>query len=91
MINFLKKYPMSILLAIIALNLFSISNTLRDNGKLERDKQLCAADYAFGGADQWNKEGKGSYKSTLKKMGLPNDTDWISWYTAYCKDLKNNW
>ena len=53
-IFFLKKYPMSILLAIIALNLFSIAGTLKDNGKILKDngksliyKEACARYYAF--------------------------------------------
>ena len=32
---------MSILLAIIALNLFSIAGTLKNNGKAEVNKNLC--------------------------------------------------
>lgn len=38
---FIKKYPMSILLAIIAINLFSISNSLRKEAYLNREKNLC--------------------------------------------------
>ena len=53
-ISFLKKYPMSILLAIIALNLFSIAGTLKENGKILKEngkslmyKEACARYYAF--------------------------------------------
>jgi|TARA_A100001037_G_scaffold197069_1_gene176239 hypothetical protein len=46
-ISFIKKYPMSILLAIIALNLFSIASTLKENGKLLMYKEACARYYAF--------------------------------------------
>ena len=52
--SFLKKYPMSILLAIIAINLFSIAVTLKDNGKILKEngkslmyKEACARYYAF--------------------------------------------
>ena len=40
-IPFVKKYPMSILLAIIAINLFSIARSLRTEGHLNREKNLC--------------------------------------------------
>ena len=53
-ISFLKKYPMSILLAIIALNLYSIAGTLKENGKILKEngkslmyKEACARYYAF--------------------------------------------
>ena len=38
---FVKKYPMSILLAIIAINLFSIAGSLRTEANLNREKNLC--------------------------------------------------
>ena len=41
-ISFIKKYPMSILLAIIALNLFSIAGSLNTEAKLNRMKLDCA-------------------------------------------------
>ena len=40
-IPFVKKYPMSILLAIIAINLFSIADSLRKEAYLNREKNLC--------------------------------------------------
>ena len=40
-IQFVKKYPMSILLAIIAINLFSIAGSLRTEAYLNREKNLC--------------------------------------------------
>ena len=42
MLNFLKKYPMSILLGVIALNLFSIAGSLNTEAKLNRMKLDCA-------------------------------------------------
>ncbi len=35
-LSFLKKYPMSILLALIAINLFSIAGSLRTSAKLNK-------------------------------------------------------
>ncbi len=40
-IPFVKKYPMSILLAIIAINLFSIAGSLRTEANLNNEKNLC--------------------------------------------------
>ena len=40
-IPFVKKYPMTILLAIIAINLFSIAGSLRTEAYLNREKNLC--------------------------------------------------
>ena len=52
--SFLKKYPMSIILAIIAINLFSIAGTLKENSKILKEngksliyKEACARYYAF--------------------------------------------
>ena len=45
--SFLKKYPMSILLVIIAINLFSIAGRLKENGKSLMYKEACARYYAF--------------------------------------------
>ena len=42
MLNFLKKYPMSILLSIIALNLFSIAGSLKESAKRNQIELLCA-------------------------------------------------
>ena len=38
---FLKKYPMSILLALIAINLFSIAGSLSTSAKLDKMKITC--------------------------------------------------
>tara|TARA_Y100000287_G_scaffold151598_1_gene127278 strand:+ start:258 stop:482 length:225 start_codon:yes stop_codon:yes gene_type:complete len=38
---FIKKYPMSILLAIIALNLMSIAGSLKPTAKLNQMKLVC--------------------------------------------------
>tara|TARA_B100000902_G_C26475946_1_gene512426 strand:+ start:95 stop:328 length:234 start_codon:yes stop_codon:yes gene_type:complete len=41
MLDFIKKYPMSILLAIIAFNLFSIASSLKTEAKLNKQKLVC--------------------------------------------------
>ncbi len=39
---FIKKYPMSILLAIIALDLYSIGQSLKVESKINRQKLECS-------------------------------------------------
>ena len=41
-LSFIKKYPMSILLALIAINLFSIAGSLRTSAKLDKMRINCA-------------------------------------------------
>jgi len=38
---FTKKYPMSILLAIIALNLFSIAGSLKTEAEINKQRLTC--------------------------------------------------
>ena len=45
---FIKKYPMSILLAIIALNLFPIAGILRTSAKLDYKRLVCLGGYKYG-------------------------------------------
>ena len=63
---------MSILLGIIALNLFSIAGTLKNNGRLEVNKNLCGKWYAMVytklGVPQ--SEINAFYLSMAKKMGI---------------------
>ena len=40
-IPFIQKYPLSILIAIIAINLFSIAGSLRTKAYFYREKNLC--------------------------------------------------
>ena len=40
-VPFIKKYPMSILLAIIAINLMSIAGSLRTSAKIDYKKLVC--------------------------------------------------
>jgi len=83
---FIKKYPMSILLAIIALNLFSIAGTLKRNGKLNYHKQICTKKdaYIYGDYDYTNKELKTFRRSIARKLGIPrNQSD------EYCRRITN--
>ena len=41
-LSFIKKYPMSILLALITINLFSIAGSLRTSAKFEKMRINCA-------------------------------------------------
>ena len=69
-IAFLKKYPMNILLAIIAINLFSIAGSLKENAKLSYNNEVCARYFAFYsyGTD---KQAESIEISTAKKVNIP--------------------
>ena len=96
---------MSILLAIIAINLFSLSNNLKESGKLDRDRQLCARYWAFfKSADRWNDEKQRDrdsderiqkldqrYRETLKKMGLRETKENLLWISKYCDYLREEY
>ena len=79
-IPFIKKYPMSILLAIIALSLLNINKSLQDSAEVDRQKLLCArmsAYYAKG-------EPAGVFAEELQnKFDLKNFESLID----YCKSL----
>ncbi len=66
-VTFIKKYPMSILLAIIAINLFSIAGSLKTSAKLDFKRLVCLEGYKYG------KEG------LEKKIGVNygNQCKWI--------------
>ena len=67
---FIKKYPMSILLAIIALNLFSIAGSLKENAKLAYYQEVCARYFAFYsyGTDE---QAESNELITAKKVKVP--------------------
>ena len=46
-LSFIKKYPLSILLGIIVINLMTISGHLRVNAKLALCKEACSRYFAF--------------------------------------------
>ena len=65
-IEFIKKYPMSILLAIIAINLYSIGGSLKMEKDINRDKLFCI-DY-YKGITPFDK-----IKKQLKKPKMNKD------------------
>ena len=70
---FIKKYPMSILLAIIAINLFSIAGTLKNNGKTEVNKNLCTKFYALAYSKPLKPQNEvdAFKRSIARKIGIP--------------------
>ena len=81
---FIKKYPISIFLSIIALQLVSISGKLDQSGRLDGDLRACL---------KWQtsflkgtlKQSKNNKKSAAKKIGIPYDSVF-----TYCKLLTKN-
>tara|TARA_B100000212_G_C26968119_1_gene361357 strand:- start:158 stop:427 length:270 start_codon:yes stop_codon:yes gene_type:complete len=78
---FIKKYPMSILLAIIALNLFSIAGSLKENAKLAYYQEVCARYFAFYsyGTDE---QAESNELITSKKVKVP-----VELVDAYCQRI----
>ena len=86
--SFLKKYPMSILLAIIAINLFSIAGTLKENGKILKEngkslmyKEACARYYAFYSSGD-DEQAESREKLTASIVDLP-----LELVDAYCQRI----
>ena len=80
-LSFIKKYPISILLGIIVINLISISGHLKVNSKLAFYKEACSryfAFYAYGTDQQAEKK---EYK-TAKKLKIP-----VELVDAYCQRI----
>ena len=73
MLNFIKKYPMSILLGIIALNLFSIAGSLRTSAQLDRMKISCI---------YWEND-----ISTRKKLANKIGIDLKDFESYFCGDV----
>ena len=67
---FVKKYPISILLGIIVINLMTISGYLRVNAKLDLYKEACSRYFAFYayGTDQQAEKNK---LKTAKNLKVP--------------------
>jgi len=80
-ILFIKKYPLSILLGIIIVNLMTISEHLRVNSKLAFNKEACSryfAYYAYGTDQQ-------AYKNefeTAKRLKVP-----VELIDSYCQNI----
>ena len=80
-LSFIKKYPLSILLGIIVINLITISAHLRVNSTLAFYKQVCSkyfAFYAYGTDQQAEKK---EFK-TAKKLKIP-----VELVDAYCQRI----
>ena len=80
-LSFVKKYPICILLGIIAVNLMTISVHLSNNSKLAFNKEACSRYFAFYayGTDQQAETNE--YK-TAKKLKVP-----VELLDAYCQRI----
>ena len=70
MLNFLKKYPMSILLAIIALNLFSIAGSLKSEAELNEMKIICLQKDFYTAEQLEKKLGKYIYSCNVLRRAI---------------------
>ena len=80
-LSFIKKYPISILLGIIVINLMTISAHLRVNAKLALYKEACSRYFAFYayGTDQ---QAEKNELKTAKKLKVP-----VELVDAYCQRI----
>jgi len=80
-LSFIKKYPISILLGIIVINLMIISSHLRVNSKLAFKKVACSRYFAFYayGTDQ---QAEKNELKTAKKLKVP-----VELLDAYCQSI----
>ena len=80
-LSFIKKYPLSILLGIIVINLMTISANLRVNSKLAFYKEVCSRYFAFYayGTDQ---QALKNEHNTAKKLRIPEEL-----VDAYCQRI----
>ena len=80
-LSFIKKYPISILLGIIVINLMTISAHLKVNSKLAFKKVACSRYFAFYayGTDQ---QAEKNELKTAKKLNIP-----IELLDAYCQRI----
>ena len=80
-LSFIKKYPLSILLGIIIINLMTISANLRVNSKLAFYKEACSRYFAFYayGTDQ---QAQNNEIRTAKKLKIP-----LELVDAYCQRI----
>ena len=74
---------MTIILAIIAINLFSIAGSLKENAKLAYLKEVCARYFAFYsyGTDE---QAESNEKITAEKVKVP-----VELVDAYCSRIVN--
>ena len=80
-ISYIKKYPISILLGIIVINLITISGHLRVTSKLAFYKEACSRYFAFYayGTDQ---QAQNNEIRTAKKLKIP-----LELVDAYCQRI----
>ena len=80
-LSFIKKYPISIILVIIVINLISISGHLRINSKLAFNKETCSRYFAFYayGTDQ---QAEKNELKIAKKLKIP-----VKLVDAYCQSI----
>ena len=80
-LSYIKKYPISILLGFIVINLISISEHLKVNSKLALYKEACSRYFAFYayGTDQQAEENE---LKTARKLNVP-----IELVDAYCQRI----
>ena len=80
-LSFIKKYPISILLGIIVINLISISGHLRINSKLALYKEACSRYFAFYayGTDQ---QAEKNEIETANKLDIP-----VELVDGYCQRI----
>ena len=80
-LSFFKKYPISILLGLIVINLMTISAHLRVNSKLAFNKEACSRYFAFYayGTDQ---QAEKNELKTAKKLNVP-----VKLLDAYCQRI----
>ena len=80
-LSFIKKYPLSILLGIIVINLMTISANLRVNSKLAFYKEVCSRYFAFYAYGTDQQALKNEY-ITAKKLRIPEEL-----VDAYCQRI----
>ena len=80
-LSFIKKYPLSILLGIIVINLMNISAHLKVNSKLAFYKETCSRYFAFYayGTDQQAEENE---LKTASKLNIP-----VELVDGYCQRI----
>ena len=80
-LSFIKKYPISILLGIIVINLMTISAHLKLNSRLAFEKMACSRYFAFYayGTDQ---QAEKNELKTAKKLKVP-----VELLDAYCQRI----
>ena len=80
-LSFIKKYPISILLGIVVINLITISEHLRVNSKLALYKEACSRYFAFYSYGTDQQAEKNEIKAA-KKLKVPEEL-----VDAYCQSI----